>query len=146
MSGLSHRAAIDTMRETMTVPVETLRDIRDRVLPMFEVAADQYRYRVPRGYPVVIDTPDQGLVGFELDPSFSLHFTASSDGLFAEMYRRVHRIDNRAGANYQKYGGLPVSDRRPLPADVTDQHLRNLIAELMSHFNQQQSILYITDD
>jgi hypothetical protein len=128
------------------VSVEILRDIRDRVLPMFEIAAGQYRHRVPRGYPNVVDTPEQGLVGIELDPNHALFLTSGDDGLHAQVYRRLQRTDARAGANYQKYGGAPLADRRPLSTGVTDQELRNLIAELMSYYNQQQTILYITDD
>ena len=131
---------------SLTLSDEALRAIRDRMLPMFEVAVDQYRYRVPRGYPNVIDTPESGTIGIEIDANHALFVTSDGPDLYAELYRRTQRTDNRAGANYQKYGGLPFSDRRPLGTDATDQDLRNLIAELMSYYNQQQNILYITDD
>jgi hypothetical protein len=39
-----------------------------------------------------------------------------------------------------------VVDRRQLGPHPTDQQLRNLIAELMSRFNQQQTMIYFTDD
>jgi hypothetical protein len=39
-----------------------------------------------------------------------------------------------------------VVDRRPLEGEISDQGLRNLLGELMSRWNQQQTILYITDD
>ncbi len=126
--------------------VDALRAIRDRVVPMFEVAADQYRHRVPRGYPDVIDTPEKGIIGFAIDVNHALFMTSDGQDLFAEIYRRTQRTDARAGAGYQKYGGLPFNDRRPLSADATDQDLRNLLAELMSYFNQQQTLLFITDD
>jgi hypothetical protein len=130
----------------LTVSVEALRAIRDRMLPMLDIAADQYRYRVPRGYPNVVDTPESGTIGIEIDVNHALFVTSDGTDLYAELYRRVQRTDNRAGANYQKYGGLPLSDRRPLKSDATDQELRNLLAELMSYYNQQQTILFITDD
>lgn len=126
--------------------VESLRSIRDRILPMLEVAADQYRDRVPRGYPHLIDTPAQGVIGLEIDSSHALFVTSDGDDLFAEIYRRAPRTDNRAGAGRQKPAGVPFNDRRPLDANVTDQDLRNLIADLMSYFNQQPGLLFITDD
>lgn len=126
--------------------VDSLQAIRDRALPLFEVAADQYRHRVPRGYPNVIDSPERGVIGLEIDVNHAVFLTSDGQDLFAEIYRRPQRTDNRSGANYQKYGGVPFNDRRPVSPDVTDQDLRNLVAELMSYFNQQQTILYITDD
>jgi len=128
------------------VSVDSLNAIRDRMLPMLEVAADQYRHRVPRGYPHVIDTPDNGVIGLEIDPSHALFVTSDGDDLFAEIYRRAPRTDNRAGAGRQKPAGVPFNDRRPLENDVTDQDLRNLIADLMSYFNMQPGLLFITDD
>lgn len=126
--------------------VEALSSIRDRLLPMLEFAASRYRGRVPAGYPNLIDTPDQGLVGLEIDPSYALFVTTDGTHTWAEVYRRNPRTDNRANAGYQKPAGLPFNDRRPLPADVSDVALRNLIAELMSYFNAQPNLIHITDD
>ncbi len=126
--------------------VDSLSTIRDRMLPMLEVAADQYRTRVPRGYPHVINTPDQGVIGLEIDPSHALFVTSDGEGLFAEIYRRSPRTDSRAGAGRQKPAGVPFNDRRVLSADITDQDLRNLIADLMSYFNSQPNLIHITDD
>ena len=126
--------------------IQNLYALRDRVLPMFHYAEEQYRGRTPGGYPNIVDEPDRGLVGLELDPSYALYFTADGNGMFVELYRRLPRTDARSSAGRQKYGGVPFDDRRPLPADVDDQTLRNLIGELMHHFNYQPGFLYITDD
>ena len=126
--------------------VEDLTGIRDRILPMFQIAAEQYRQRVPEGYPHVSDHPEQGTIGLEIDPNHALFITSDGAAMFAEIYRRSPRTDNRAGAGRQKQSGLPFTDQRPLSPDVSDQTLRNLVAELMSHFNSQQGLLYITDD
>lgn len=126
--------------------MQELKDIRDRILPMMEVAAEQYQGRVPAGYPMIVDEVDRGTVGLELDPSFALYITEDSEGLSAEIYRRLSRTDNRANAGRQKYGGAPLSDRRPLAADVDDQTLRNLIAELKNYLNYQPGYLYLSDD
>ncbi len=126
--------------------IQSLKAIRDRFLPMLEVVAEQYSYRVPQGYPMVVDSADQGLVGVELDPSFSLYITTDGNDLFAEMYRRESRHDKQSSGSRQKYGGAPFQDRRPLPADVDDLTLRNLIAELKNRYNMQHGFLAITDD
>lgn len=125
---------------------ERLSEIRDRMLPMMQVAAEQYQHRVPGGYPNLIDAVENGTFGIEIDPSHALFVTTNGTDLFAEVYRRNPRTDNRTSASRQKPAGVPFSDRRPLAANVDDQALRNLIAELMSYFNQQPGLIHITDD
>lgn len=126
--------------------VQDLKEIRNRILPMFEAAAEQYTHRVPQGYPAVIDNVDQGLVGLEIDPNYSLYITTDGEDLYAEIYRRLGRHDAQSSSSRQKYGGAPFQDRRPLPADVDDQTLRNLVAELKNRFNMQGGFFAFTDD
>lgn len=126
--------------------MSTLAQIRDRFVPILNVAVDQYTGRVPAGYPNVVDNVEQGTVGLELDPSFAVFVTEDDDGMFAEVYKRDPRIDARATAGRQKYAGAPLSDRRPITGDITDQELRNLVGELKSAFNSQPGLLYITED
>lgn len=128
------------------VSIQNLKHVRDRILPMMEVAADQYQDRVPEGYPNLVDNVDQGLVGLELDPSYALYLTSEGEQLYAEVYRRQSRTDARSSSSRQKYGGLPFQDRRPIPADIDDQALRNLIGEIKHAFNMQPGMLYITED
>ena len=125
--------------------VELLSDLRDRLLPMLEIAAENYRDRVPSGYPVVVDAPEQGVVGLEIDPSYALYFTSDGAQLYAEIYRRSPRTDSRSSASRQKEAGVPFHDRRTLSADVSDQGLRNLIAELQFSWNIQPGVIHITD-
>lgn len=125
--------------------VAGLEGIRERVVPMLRVAAEEYRHRTPGGYPLVLDDPTAQTVGIEIDPSFALYIVNDGGTLFADLYYRSARTDNRSSASREKYSGTPVNDRRPLPADVSDLHLRNLLAELMSHWNQQPGIIHITD-
>ena len=113
---------------------------------MLQTAAFQYANRVPKGYPVVVDDPGSGTIGLEIDPSHALYIVDDSEGLTARMYRRAPRTDSRSSSGRQKYGGAPFSDTRPLDPSITDQDLRNLIAELMSWYNTQPGILFITDD
>jgi len=128
------------------VSLESLREVRDRVLPMLELTADNYRNRVPFGYPNVVDNVEGGTVGLEIEPSYAIYFSTDGQDMFVEIYRRSPRTDNRAGAGYQKNAGQPLFDRRPLSPQVTDQELRNLIADLMSYFNMQPGLIHISDD
>ncbi len=125
--------------------VEQVAQVRDRLLPMLAFAAEEYRHRTPPGYPIVVDAVDRGMVGLELDASYALYVVADSDGLYADMYRQSPRNDTRSSASRQKHAGLPFHDRRPLDPNVSDQSLRNLIAELMSLWNFQPGIIHITD-
>jgi hypothetical protein len=126
--------------------MQDLQNIRNRVLPMFEVAAAQYQGRLAPGYPVIVDDVAKGMVGLELDPNFALYITSDDTGLSAEVYRRIGRTDSRAHAGRQKYGGAPLADRRPLSPDVDDQTLRNLIAELKNYVNYMPGLMFLSDD
>ena len=126
--------------------VQALDGVRARMLPMLQVAADQYQGRVPAGYPNVVDSLESGVIGIELDPSFALYVTSEGEELYADVYRRAARTDSRSSASREKFSGLPFDDRRPLQPDVSDQALRNLIHELMHYWNMQPGILFITDD
>ena len=124
---------------------ERLSSIRDRILPMLQFAAQEYRHRTPEGYPVVVDAVDSGVVGLELDPSYALYLTSDGEQLYADLSYRSSRNDARSSASREKFAGLPFTDRRPLESPVSDQRLRNLIAELMSRWNFQPGIIHITD-
>lgn len=127
------------------VPSQLFEDIRRRILPMLQVAADDYRGRAPAGYPVVIDAPEQGTLGLEIDPSYALYVVSEGDDIYADVYRRAPRNDARTSASQMRHSGAPFSDRRPLDATASDQKLRNLVAELMMYYNQQPGLIYISD-
>lgn len=128
----------------MTASDELL-GLRNRVLPMFEQVAIDYQGRVPAGFPAIIDSPAQGLVGIEMEPSFSLYFTSDGEQVFADFYYRSHRIDARTSASRAKFSGRPVEDRRVIAPTITDLELRNMIAEVLSRWNTQPMIVHITD-
>lgn len=128
-----------------TAMVGQLADVRERMLPMLRLTAEEYRRRVPDGYPVVVDDVEQGTIGLEIDPNYALYVVAGAEGLFVELYYRNSRTDARSSASREKFSGAPALDRRPLPARISDQALRNLIAELKSRFNQQPGLIHISD-
>jgi hypothetical protein len=128
-----------------SVSVEAIQDVRNRVLPMFRYVAEEYRERVPAGYPHIIDTPDQGVVALQLDPSYSLSFVSDGSRAYAELAYRSPRNDARSSASREKFGGSPAVDRRPLDPAISDHGLRNLISDLLSRWNFQPMIIHITD-
>jgi hypothetical protein len=127
------------------VSVAELEGIRRRFMPMLRVVAAEYDTRVPAGYPNLIDSPERGAVGLEIDPSHAVYITSDGSGLYADLYYRSARTDNRSSASREKYSGMPVNDRRPIAPDVSDIHLRNLVAELMARWNQQPGIIHMSD-
>jgi len=128
------------------VPIDQLSSIRDRFLPMLTYAQQEYGYRVPAGYPVIHDDIRRGVVGIELDPTHSLNITTDGEHLYADVVYRSSRYDARTSASREKFGGKSVVDRRRIDPAISDQTLRNLLGELMSRWNQQQTMLYFTDD
>jgi len=120
-------------------------DIRNRFMPMVSYLQQEYGYRVPAGYPVIHDDVARGLVGIELDPGHSVYITSDGTNLYADLAYRSSRYDARSSASREKFGGASIVDRRELSHDVSDQQLRNLLAELMSLLNNQQTMIYITD-
>lgn len=112
---------------------------------MLEQIAAEYRGRAPVGYPSITDAVRQGVVGIELDPSFSLFFTTDGEGLFADFYYRSHRSDARSSASREKFSGRPVDDHRPISPAINDLELRNLLSELLSKWNVQPGLIRISD-
>jgi hypothetical protein len=127
------------------VSVEMLEQVRARVLPMLRLVAAEYERSVPEGYPVVLDSVDNGLIGIEIDPNYSLYITTEGDQLYADVYVRSTRADTRSSASREKFAGAPTFDRRPLSPEISDVALRNLIAELMARYNYQPGLIHITD-
>jgi hypothetical protein len=124
---------------------EAFSTVRSRFIPMLEQVAELYRGRVPLGYPSVIDIPEQETAGIEIDPSYALFVVREGDQFYADLHRRAPRNDARSSASRMKHGGMPFADRRPLGDHVSDQKLRNLLAELMTYYNQQPGLIHISD-
>jgi hypothetical protein len=112
---------------------------------MFEQVARDYADRTPDGYPAIVDEPDRGAVGIQLDPAHSLFLVSDGTNLFADFSYRSARTDARSSASREKFSGTPFFDRRPLDPGISDQGLRNLLSELISRWNMQPLIIHITD-
>jgi hypothetical protein len=124
---------------------EILEQVRNRLLPMLQLVAEQYRPRVAEGYPVVVDAVPQGLVGLEIDPNYALYITSEGGQLYADFYYRSTRNDVHSSASREKFAGSPIYDRRPISPALTEVQLRNMVAELMTRHNFQPGLVHITD-
>ena len=125
--------------------IEVVQDLRARMLPMFRFVQTEYKDRVTRGYPNIVDTADRGVIGLELDAGHSLYIVTDGAQTFADFLYRSPRNDARSSASREKFGGSPVGDRRPLSPSISDQALRNLVAELLSRWQYQPQVIHISD-
>jgi hypothetical protein len=127
------------------VSVEMLEQVRERMLPMLRLVAQEYLPRVPDGYPIVVDSVGNGVIGIEIEPNYALYVTTDGKELFVDYYVRSSRIDARSSAMREKFSGSPLYDRRPFSPYTTDLQLRNMIAELMARHNYQPGLIHISD-
>jgi len=123
-----------------------LAGLANRFEPMLEQVKRDYRGRVPVGYPMISPDTSRGNYGIQLDPSYALFLASDGEGLFAEFRYRSPRSDARSSASREKFSGSPVFDSRPIDPNLSDQELRNLLAELLARFNMQPLLIHITDD
>lgn len=122
-----------------------LADIARRFEPMLEQAQRDYRTRVPEGYPTISRDVSRGNIGIQIDPNFSLYIVSDGERLYADFTYRSSRTDARSSASREKFSGMTVFDRRPIEHDISDQELRNFLAELLARFNTQPLLIHITD-
>ena len=127
------------------VSIEMLEQVRERMMPMLRLVGEEYRPRVAEGYPAIVDSASNGVIGIEIDPNYALYITSDGKDLFADYYVRSSRIDARSSASREKFSGSPLYDRRPFSAYTTDVQLRNMIAELMARHNYQPGLIHISD-
>lgn len=126
--------------------VTRLETIRERVLPILEATKAAYVGRVRNGYPTIVDNVRRGGVfGLNLDPSFGVYFMTDGNTLFAEIHHLVHRWDTLSAANNEKFAGAAEQDRYDIDETWTDVQFRNLISELLSRWNTQQTVINRVD-
>lgn len=126
--------------------ITSLRRLRERVLPMLREVARTYETRTEPGYPIVIDNVDNGgYFGIMLDPDYGLYFLTDGRQILAQINMVGWRNDVRSSANKEKFAGLPFGGVRPVPDTLTNAQLRNLMAELLSHWNMQPLLIHRSD-
>jgi hypothetical protein len=123
-----------------------LRELRDRMIPMFEFVAEEWASRTEEGYPVVFDNVESnGYFGIGLDPGYSLFIMIDRWEIVAQLNVIAWRTDVRSAANYEKFTSLPAGGIKTLSPNMSDNQLRNLISELLSHWNVQPLVIRVTD-
>lgn len=126
--------------------IEILKRLRERLLPMLEAVVDEYKTRSEPGYPVLMDNVEfGGYFGIMLDPTYGLYFMTDGEQVFAQINMVSWRNDARSSANKERFAGVPFGGVRPVAETLTNQQLRNLLAELLAHWNLQPLLLYRTD-
>jgi hypothetical protein len=123
-----------------------LESMRARIMPLLEATQTEYRGRVRNGYPRLVDNiPRGGVFGLSLDPGFGIYFMTDGERVFADLNFVSLRVDTLSAANREKFAGQPAGQRVELDAEWTDLQLRNLVAELVSRWNWQQTAIYRVD-
>lgn len=126
--------------------VEILKELRGRMLPMFEAIAREYDNRTEPGYPLVFDNIESGgYFGINFDPNYGLYIMTDGEQVFAQVNIIGWRNDVRSSASKEKFSSLPFQGVRPVDPSMSDNQLRNLIAELLAHWNMQPLVIHITD-
>ena len=122
-----------------------LRALRERMLPMLRAITREYVTRSDPGYPVVVDNLAAGYFGLTLDPQYGLYFMNDGERVIAQLNIVGWRSDVRSSASKEKFASLPFSGVRPVSNALSDNQLRNLLAELLSHWNKQPLMIRVTD-
>lgn len=122
-----------------------LAGVANRLEPMLDQVEHDYEGRVPRGYPAISRDAARGNFGIQIDPNFALFLVTDGEALFADMTYRSSRTDARSSASREKFAGMTIYDRRPISPTISDQELRNLLAELIARFNMQPLLIHMTD-
>jgi hypothetical protein len=126
--------------------VAALARLRVRIFPMLEAVAKEYETRTGPGYPVLMDNVEfGGYFGIMLDPSYGLYFVTDGQRVFAQINMVGWRNDVRSSANKERFAGVPFGGVRPVPDSLSNQQLRNLLSELLAHWNLQPLKIHHTD-
>lgn len=120
--------------------------MRARLMPLLEATRAQYIGRLRNGYPRIVDNIERGGVfGLDFDPGFGIYFMTDGERVYAELHRVSLRVDTLSAANREEFAGRPVQQRFDLADSWTDLQLRNLVSELVSRWNWQQTAIYRVD-
>jgi hypothetical protein len=126
--------------------LDDLRLLRDRMVPMFEALAEEWNDRTEAGFPVIYDNVESGgYFGLNLDPGYGLYIMIDDGQIFAQLNVITWRTDVRSAANREKFSSLPSGGLKPVSPELTDNELRNLISELIAHWNVQPLVIRVTD-
>lgn len=116
------------------------------MVPMLEALSEEWDNRTGPGYPVISDNVDSGgYFGINLDPGYGLYIMIDEGQIVAQLNVIAWRTDVRTAANQEKFSSLPAGGLKPVSPAMSDNELRNLISELLSHWNVQPLVIRVTD-
>jgi hypothetical protein len=131
---------------TIEALIEDLGRLRDRMIPMFQAMGEEWENRTEPGYPVIFDNVESGgYFGMNLDPGYGLYVMVDEGQIIAQLNVVAWRTDVRSAANREKFSNLPTGGVKPISSDMSDNELRNLISELIAHWNVQPLVIRVTD-
>ncbi|TVR74476.1 MAG: hypothetical protein EA415_05525 [Sphaerobacteraceae bacterium] len=131
---------------SMQALIDDLGLLRDRMVPMFEVMCEEWVNRTEPGYPVIFDNVESGgYFGINLDPGYGLYVMVDDGQILAQLNVIAWRTDVRSAANREKFSSMPTGGVKPVSSAMSDNELRNLISELMAHWNVQPLVIRVTD-
>jgi hypothetical protein len=131
---------------TLEKLLSELRSLRDRMVPMFEALVEEWDNRTEQGFPVIYDNVESaGYFGINLDPGYGLFIMIEDGQIMAQLNVIAWRTDVRSAANREKFSSLPTGGLKPVSPAMTDNELRNLISELIAHWNVQPLVIRVTD-
>lgn len=120
--------------------------LRDRMVPMFEALTEEWNNRTEAGYPVIFDNVESGgYFGVNLDPGYGLYVMIDEGQIVAQLNVIAWRTDVRSAANREKFSSLPAGGIKQVSAGMSDNELRNMISELLAHWNVQPLVIRVTD-
>ncbi len=119
--------------------------VRQRLLPMLRALGEELADRTVPGYPIVIDDPEEGIVGITLAPGFSLAVERQGDRLHLVRQVVQHRTLVHTAAGREWFGGQPREEREEIGADLTDVALRDELARLLAAWHKHPLIIRQSD-
>jgi hypothetical protein len=126
--------------------IEDLRLLRDRMVPMLEALSEEWNNRTEPGYPVISDNVESGgYFGINLDPGYGLYVIIEDGQIIAQLNVIAWRTDVRSAANREKFASQPAGGVKLVSPEMSDNELRNLISELLAHWNVQPLVIRVTD-
>ncbi len=126
--------------------LENLRQLRDRMVPMFEALNEEWDNRTEEGYPIIFDNVEAGgYFGINLDPGYGLYVMIEDGQIIAQLNVIAWRTDVRSAANREKFASAPAGGWKLVSPEMSDNELRNLLAELLAHWNVQPLVIRVTD-
>jgi len=119
--------------------------LRQRLLPMLRRIAEGLADRTIPGYPVLVDEPEQGVVGIALAPGFGLYLVREGERTVLRRERVLHRTGVHTAAGREWFGGEPYEEVEEIDPSASDVELRDELARLLAAWHKHPLIIRQSD-